>query len=94
MNCFIILLPKQKWNGNAEERRQQFEEGHGSPGLPNGCTGTDVGGGRPEALRRAGQSSHFGFDRRTIVRGMGRIGREGHERSFSIQRLTRPRGLG
>jgi len=94
MNCSIILLPINKWNGNEEKGRQKSKERHRTPSLHDLCAGSDVGGRGKEGLRRQGKSRDHRFDRRTIISSMGRIGRERYERSVSIQELTRTRGVG
>ena len=94
MNCSIILLPINKWNGNEEERRQNSTERNRTSSLHDLCAGSDVGGRRKEALRRQGKSRDLGFDRRTTGYVMGRIGRERHERSVSIREVNKARGLG
>ena len=94
MNCSIILLPINRWNGNQEKRRHNSTERNRTSSLHDLCAGSDVGGRRKEALRRQGKSRDFGFDRRTIGYVMGRIGRERHERSVSIKGVNKARGLG
>jgi len=94
MNCFIILLPKQQWNGNEEKGRQNSTEGNGASSLHDRRGGPDAGGRREEALRRQGKSRDLGFDPWAINCLMGRIGRERHERTVSIKQLTKARGLG
>ncbi len=94
MNCSIILLPINQWNGNEEKGRQNSTEGNGTSSLHDLCGGPDAGGRRKEALRRQGKSRDLGFDPWAINCPMGRIGRERHERTVSIKGLTKARGLG
>lgn len=89
-----MLLPIDQWNGNQEKKRQKSSQGNCTSSLLNLCSGSDVRRGRKEALRGQGKSRNLGFDRRTIISTVGRIRRERHEHSVSIQRLTRAPGLG